>query len=286
MVRKLLTAGITTTLVAIGLSTSIPSAHAASLATATSVGLSDSADCGHADLDLGIISGDVDRELGTATSGGGTTLRAFEQPSTGLDGYDGVFVGYHIDLDSDQPDGTIIGSYAYLGTTPPSSATTAEWFVLYKCGADGTNQVLSTCFGDYGTCPRTAPEALNAMLRLTTSTTTPAPGKTVTAAGSGCPAAVGTVAAVSLVRAGTLVAIQYPITPADDGTFDATLTVPADIPAGTPLVLRAVCGDGDIAMSSVDVALTVTPTEAPEEVPGEAPTTTEPVGTTRPSFTG
>jgi hypothetical protein len=261
-------------------------AQAASVATATSVGLSATASCSDADLDLGITSGDVDRELGTATNAASTTLAMFEQDSTGIDGYDGVFPGYSINLDVAQPDGTIIGSYAYLGTTPPTAQTTAEWFVLYRCGNEGDNQVLFSCFGDYGTCPRTAPQALDQMLRLTPSTVTPAPGAVVAAIGSGCPPVVGRVAAVSLLRDGALLTSDYPITPADDGTFDATVTVPADLADGAALVLRAVCGDGDLVVSSTEVALTVTAGAAPVDLPDAGTPTTAPDGTTRPLFTG
>lgn len=285
--RKLVTFLIAMSIVALGTWTSQPSAHAASMATATSVALSSTASCSDADLDLGVTSGDVDRELGTATSATGATLALFEQTSTGLDGYDGVFPGFNISLDAAQPEGTIIGSYAYLGTTPPTAGSTAEWFVLYRCAGEGSNQVLSTCFGDYGSCPRTARQALDELLRLTPSTTTPAPGTVLTATGSGCAPVVGRVAAVSLLRDSVLLTFDSPITPADDGTFDAAVTVPADVPASTALVLRAVCGDGDVVVSSTDVALTVIAEVEPIDEPNETtPTSSPPDGSTRPLFTG
>ena len=32
-----------------------------------------------------------------------------------------------------QPDDTLIGSYAYVGESPPDATNTAEFFVLYNC---------------------------------------------------------------------------------------------------------------------------------------------------------
>jgi hypothetical protein len=50
----------------------------------------------------------------------------------------------------------LIGAYAYVGDDPPAPANTAEFFVYYNCS---TRQVLLSCFGAYGTCPRTAQQA-------------------------------------------------------------------------------------------------------------------------------
>jgi hypothetical protein len=124
------------------------------------------------------------------------------------------------------------------------------------------------------------------MLRIVPSTTTPVPGEVVSVAGSGCPPAVGPVVGVVLVHDATLLTSQFPITPADDGTFDTTVTVPSDIPPGSALVLRAMCGGGDIVLATVDVALTVASTETSTEPPAETPATAAPDVTTRPSFTG
>ncbi len=54
---------------------------------------------------------------------------------------------------SAQPPGTVIGSYAYVGETPPIASDTAEFFILYNCS---TRQVLYQCFGPYGVCPQRA----------------------------------------------------------------------------------------------------------------------------------
>jgi hypothetical protein len=260
-------------------------AHAASQATATSVSLSTGDDCSRADLDLGIQSGNVDREYGLSTNAAGATLDQFENDGSGLDNLDGVFNGYGIGITPDQPNGTIIGTYAYLGSTPPLTATTAEWFVLYRCGFGGDNQVMLTCFGNYGTCPRTAAQGLTALLGVTVSTATPAPGETVVVTATGCTLDLGSVAAVSLLRDGTLVTGVSPITPNPDGSFQVPVTVPEDVPADTALVVRTVCGDGDVVVASADIALTVTSAEsAPEST--DPPTSSEAEGSTSPRFTG
>ena len=129
-------------------------AHAA--ATAQGVALNANASCSNADLDLTLTTEGAVREFGLATILSGQTLTQFEQ-ATSLGTFSGTFVGYHIpdplNPISAQPPGTLIGSYAYVGTTPPDAATTAEFFVYYNCS---TRQVLLSCFGPYGTCPQTA----------------------------------------------------------------------------------------------------------------------------------
>lgn len=261
-------------------------AHAASQATATSVGLNDSvADCGRADLNIGVAAGAVDREFGRATTKYGLDLGQFDNPST-LSGTTGI-VPYGIPIDGEQPDGTIIGSYAALGTTPPQTATTAEWFVLYECDTAGANTVLYTCFGDYGNCPQTAAQAIDSFLSVSVSNATPTPGETITVTASGCSPEVSAVAAVSLLRDGIqVVASSSFITPNADGTFTTQLTVPANLPGGTALVLRTVCGDGDVAFASFDVALIVAGGSPPTVSEPETDTTTAPESSTQPRFTG
>ena len=60
-----------------------------------------------------------------------------------------------------QPAATLVGSYAYVGETPPSASNTAEFFVLYNCT---TRAVLLSCFGPYGSCPQTAQAAFSTLL--------------------------------------------------------------------------------------------------------------------------
>lgn len=122
--------------------------------TAEGVALNAGADCTNADLDITLTSVDAVREFGETTLLDGTVLGSFEQ-GTGLANYSGTFVGYGMPVSPDQPPGTIIGSYAYVGTTPPSAATTGEFFIVYQCD---TGLVLDSCYGPYGTCPQTAQE--------------------------------------------------------------------------------------------------------------------------------
>lgn len=123
-------------------------------ATAQGVALNASANCGNASLDLLLTTVGAVRELGQPSNLAGPIPVGFEQPTLATDftGTD-VFV---INVAPAQPPGTLIGSYAYVGTTPPSPATTAEFFVFYNCS---TRLVLLSCFGPYGTCPQTAGQA-------------------------------------------------------------------------------------------------------------------------------
>ncbi len=144
-------------------------------ASATSVALSSYSDCtSPAGLDIGLESGpDVDREAGSVTNEAGDTLMSFDQPS-GFANFSGVFSGYNFASPAwTQPTGSLIGLYAWVGQSsagpdsPPDPATSAEWFVLYRCNDDapGTG-VLASCFGEIGTCPTTVQEALGEQIRV------------------------------------------------------------------------------------------------------------------------
>jgi len=129
-------------------------------ATAQGVALNANASCSNASLDLTLTTVGAQREFGQATNAAGPIVTPFEQATPFLGTFSGTFVDYQIPDSANpmpaQPPGTLIGSYAYVGTTPPSSGTTAEFFVLYNCS---TRQVLLSCFGPYGTCPQTATAA-------------------------------------------------------------------------------------------------------------------------------
>jgi hypothetical protein len=127
------------------------------LATAQGVALdTTNANCNNsADLNITFTSdANVTRESGLVTNTAGVTLGQFEQ-SSGFQNFSGTFLGYGQPIDTPQPAGTLIGSYAYVGNTPPTAAT-AEFFVMYNCS---TQQVLYSCFGQFGTCPQTAQQA-------------------------------------------------------------------------------------------------------------------------------
>ncbi len=128
-------------------------------ATAQGVALNTSAGCTNANLDITLTTSGATREYGLTTNEAGDVLGEFEQ-STALGTFSGTYFGYGMPVDPDQPEGTIIGSYAYVGETPPSAADTAEFFVLYECSDSGANNVLDTCYGPYGACPQTAQQAL------------------------------------------------------------------------------------------------------------------------------
>ena len=72
------------------------------------------------------------RESWRATNLAGATLIAGRRPRTGFRPAPstGFFPQPFV---SSQPVDTLIGSYAYVGETPPGATSTAEFFVFYKC---------------------------------------------------------------------------------------------------------------------------------------------------------
>jgi len=143
--------------VLLGLVAGMP-ALAQATATALGVALNASASCTSADLDLTLSTAGATREYGQATNLAGATLYSFEQGTPLLGTFSGTFTGYQISplAPPPVPAANLIGSYAYVGTTPPTAATTAEFFIYYNCS---TRQVLLACYGAYGTCPKTAAAA-------------------------------------------------------------------------------------------------------------------------------
>ncbi len=93
------------------------------------------------------------REGGIVTTQDGTTLMSFDQ-ATGFQNFSGTFSGYNFASPAwSVPAGTIVGLYAYIGQTPYNSTNTIEWFVAYVCD---TQQIVSSCYGSYGSCPQSA----------------------------------------------------------------------------------------------------------------------------------
>ena len=145
-------------LFAIALGATTPGlAHGA--ATAQGVALNASAGCSRGDLDITLTTVAANRESWRATNLAGTTLVQAEA-ATSLSTFTGTFTGFQIVFLAGQPANTLVGSYAYVGETPPAAANTAEFFVYYNCT---TRQVLLACFGAYGTCPQTAQQAAAAL---------------------------------------------------------------------------------------------------------------------------
>ena len=132
--------------------------HAHAAATARGVALNPSASCSRGDLDLALSTAGANRESWQATNLSGATLVQGEA-GTSLSSFTGTFTGFLIGPTGfvvGQPANTLIGSYAYVGETPPDASNTAEFFVYYNCT---TRTVLYSCFGAYGSCPQTAQSA-------------------------------------------------------------------------------------------------------------------------------
>ena len=130
-------------------------AFPASGATALSANLDPGANCtSAADLDLAWTGAGSHQEFGIATDHLGSNIGTFgPSPSTNSD-WNGV---YQIPITTAQPAGSLVGSYAWVGSNPPTPATAIEFFVLYNCT---TKIVLFQCLGPYGNCPTTAAAAL------------------------------------------------------------------------------------------------------------------------------
>jgi hypothetical protein len=129
-------------------------------ATAQGVALNASAGCTNASLDLTLTTAGASREYGQSTLTSGAILNQFENPTTALATFTGTYTGFAIGVSPQQPANTLIGAYAYVGDTPPTSSSTTEFFVYYNCT---TRQVLLACYGAYGTCPQTAKQAAAAL---------------------------------------------------------------------------------------------------------------------------
>jgi hypothetical protein len=131
-------------------------------ATAQGVALNANAGCGRGDLNLTLTTAGANRESWLATNGAGATLVQGEAP-TSLSNFSGTFDGFQVGPSGflvAQPPNTMVGSYAYVGETPPDPSTTAEFFVYYNCT---TRAIALACFGPYGRCPQTAQAAAVAL---------------------------------------------------------------------------------------------------------------------------
>lgn len=99
------------------------------------------------------------REFGLVTNLNGVELRSYDIPSPlAASPAPGSFSGtWRQDILVPQPPNTLIGTYGGAGDTPPTAAQTVEFFILYNCT---TRQVLYSCSGNLGACPRTAAQGL------------------------------------------------------------------------------------------------------------------------------
>jgi hypothetical protein len=166
--------GTLSLVVGTGLATSGP-ASAAGTIDAQAIALASSASCRYGDVDITYAAAGVTDASVSFTSADGAVLDAYADAA-----YQSDYVGTeHVLTEADTPavNGTILGVYVWVGTAPPSAATTGEFFVLYRCDGSsdsggGANEVLETCVGPYGSCPRSADEALDPSTTTTTTTTT------------------------------------------------------------------------------------------------------------------
>jgi len=242
---------VAATAVVVPIATATPG-YANAVIQATSVSLDAEANCSDADLDLGFTAHTVDTETGHATNLAEDTLGDFSQSSGLSDTTD--YSGYGISVSPDQPDGTVIGTYASIGVDPPTASNTAEFFVLYRCHTDGAQELLYSCYGDYGGCPRTAATAGPRVdPTIAVSPTAAHPGGDVTVSGN----CLGTLAIVTLgatASASDTFATSDDLTPVE-GAYATTFTLPEDAP---PAVVATVyCGDPDVLTGTASATFTV-----------------------------
>lgn len=144
--------------------------------TAQDVALQPSASCRFGDINVTYTATDAETQSATFSAADGTTLAAFDTAAFQADftGTESILT----EADAPPPAGTVVAVHVAIGTTPAEAATTGEFFILYQCDSErtdrgGTNTVLATCVGAYGSCPTTAAEALAGFGNLV-----PAPGGT------------------------------------------------------------------------------------------------------------
>lgn len=175
--------------------TSAAPAAASSVVDAQAIELDISATCTQGNVNITYAADGIERQIVDFTSETGVVLDLYDTPV-----FDPNYVGTEYILTKagsnrggNQPvpePGTILGVYVTLGSSPPI-ATNGEFFLLYRCDDQrndrgGSNEVLQTCVGDLGTCPKTAAEALAPP--TTTTTTAASPSTTSTPAATAPPA--------------------------------------------------------------------------------------------------
>ena len=123
--------------------------------TAVSANIGATANCtSNANLDLSWTGAGNHVESGLVTDAAGNTIGTFGPDASANDNWNGPYAS---SISTAQPAGRLIGSYAWVGTNPPTETTAAEFFVLYSCS---TRVVVYRCLGAYGGCPKTASAAL------------------------------------------------------------------------------------------------------------------------------
>lgn len=129
-------------------------------ATAVSVDIDPGANCtSRADLNLAWSGAGLHDEYGVATDRIGNNIGTFGPSSSANNDYTGT---YQIPISTQQPSNALVGSYAWVGSNPPTPATAIEFFVLYNCT---TRVVLLRCLGAYGSCPQSAQVAIGLLPR-------------------------------------------------------------------------------------------------------------------------
>lgn len=135
-------------------------ASSALAATALAVDIDPGANCtSRADLNLSWTGAGLHDEFGVATDRIGSNIGTFGPSSSANNDFAGT---YQIPITTQQPPNSIVGSYTWVGSNPPTPASAIEFFVLYNCT---TRAVLLRCLGAYGSCPQSAAAAIGLLPR-------------------------------------------------------------------------------------------------------------------------
>lgn len=119
--------------------------------TALSANIGATANCiSNANLELSWTGAGNHFEAGTVTDTAGSTIGTFGPDTSANDNWNGPYAN---PITTAQQAGRLIGSYAWVGSNPPTESTAVEFFVIYNCS---TRVVTYRCFGSYGKCPKTA----------------------------------------------------------------------------------------------------------------------------------
>lgn len=119
--------------------------------TALSANIGATANCiSNANLELSWMGAGNHFEAGTVTDTAGSTIGTFGPDTSANDNWNGPYTN---PIATAQQAGRLIGSYAWVGSNPPTESTAVEFFVIYNCS---TRVVTYRCYGPYGRCPKTA----------------------------------------------------------------------------------------------------------------------------------
>ncbi len=138
----------------------VPGPAGAQAVQARSAALSSSASCAQGDIEITYAGSDLEAQRTRFSAADGRDLHHYDV-ATYAPAHDGL--EYILSQTPSPPAaGTVVAVHVTIGPAMPD-ASSGEFFVVYRCDTvpnaeGGSNVVLDTCVGAYGTCPETAAE--------------------------------------------------------------------------------------------------------------------------------